>query len=122
MTRLRRIVRGLGFLCCVFALVDFGEGEMRSGVWALTMGVGILLVSWRDALGLAKVSPQVQGLVFFAGGGIFGVAVLVLTITGTLKDPVVGLGGGVAAVLSICALVKGRGFIRSDRSTNDSEH
>ncbi len=59
---------------------------------------------------------------FFAACAIAGLAVLVLTITGSLKDgPVVGFAGGVAALLSIYVLVKGRAYIRSGRGTEDSE-
>jgi hypothetical protein len=106
-----RVTIALGVMCCVFGFVNLGEGADRKGIGALSTGVVILLISWyvgrMRSGGWTTTSLQLQAMFFFAGCTIIGLAFLVLTIAGVLKDPMVGVFGGVGAILGIYVLVKG---------------
>lgn len=62
-----------------------------------------------------NMSPQLQAMIFFSGCVVIGLGVMVLTIVGVLRDPVVRVGGGVGAAGGIYVLVKGAAYIRSGR-------
>lgn len=46
MALVHRIAIGCGILCCVFGVVNFGQGDVRRGAAALGIGAAVLLVSW----------------------------------------------------------------------------
>lgn len=80
-----------------------------------------MLMSWhagrlRRGSGV-NVSPQLQAMIFFSGCVVVGLAMMVLTIVGVLRDPVVGVGGAVGAAGGIYVLVRGAAYIRSGKGS-----
>jgi membrane associated rhomboid family serine protease len=65
-----------------------------------------------------KIPIEVQALIFFAGCTVAGIGLLILAATGSIRDPVVGVSGAVAAVGGACVFVRGLANVREQRDAS----